>query len=69
MRRVGPLARRWAFGFATGVAMAFGTVQAFAEPADAPARACSPEACNRLCQAQGGISGRCTSAGACICLF
>jgi hypothetical protein len=64
--------RRWAFGAGMAAALGFGGAQALAAPADAArdeARACNPTGCNRSCQAQGGISGRCTDAGLCACFF
>lgn len=62
--------RGWLLGAATAAALGFGGAQAVAAPsADAGARACNPRGCNAGCQAQGGISGRCTDAGQCICLF
>lgn len=62
--------RGWLFGAATVAALGFGGAQAVAAPAAGDeARACNPRGCNAGCQAQGAISGRCTDAGACICLF
>ena len=60
--------------FAAGVAAAlgFGGAQAAAAPRSDTldeARACNPTGCDRSCRARGGISGRCTDAGLCACLF
>jgi hypothetical protein len=65
-------ARGWLFGVGLAAALGFGGAQAVAAPAPGAgdqARACNPRGCNAGCQAQGAISGRCTDAGACICLF
>lgn len=61
----------WGWMFAVGVmaALGFGTSQALAAPAaDAGARVCNPQICNRICQAiPGSIGGFCTSDGSCRC--
>jgi hypothetical protein len=62
-------ARGWLFGAGLAAALGFGGAQAVAAPAPAAARACNPAGCNQSCQAQGGISGRCTDAGLCACFF
>lgn len=65
-------ARGWLFGLGMAAALGFGGAQAVAAPAPAAgdeARACNPTGCNASCQAQGGISGRCTDAGLCACFF
>jgi hypothetical protein len=70
MRTVTRGMRGWLLGAAMAAALGFGGAQAMAAPADdAQARACNPTGCNASCQAQGGISGRCTDAGLCACLF
>ena len=55
----------------TVAALGFGTSQALAAPAgaaDAEARVCNPQVCNRICQAiPGSIGGFCTSDGSCQC--
>ena len=65
--------RKWVFGVGVAAALGFGGAEAVAAPSPAgageEARACNPNGCNRSCQAQGGISGRCTDAGLCACLF
>jgi hypothetical protein len=65
-------ARGWLLGAATAAALGFGGAQAVAAPGpvgEDQARACNPTGCNAHCQAQGGISGRCTDAGLCACFF
>jgi hypothetical protein len=70
MREMTRGARGWLFAAGVMAALGFGGAQAMAAPAaDAQARACNPTGCNARCQAQGGISGRCTDAGLCACLF
>lgn len=62
--------RRWVFGAGTVAALGFGGAQAMAAPAaaDAEARVCNPQVCNRICQAiPGSIGGFCTSDGSCQC--
>ena len=62
--------RGWLFGVGLAAALGFGGAQAVAAPAPGgEARACNPTGCNASCQAQGGISGRCTDAGLCACFF
>jgi hypothetical protein len=64
-------ARGWLLGAGLAAALGFGGAQAVAAPAAAQdqARACNPTGCNSWCQAQGGISGRCTDAGLCACFW
>jgi hypothetical protein len=63
-------ARGWLFGVGLAAALGFGGAQAVAAPAPGgEMRACNPTGCNQSCQAQGGISGRCTDAGLCACFF
>jgi hypothetical protein len=65
-------ARGWLFGAGLAAALGFGGAQAVAAPGpmqDDAARKCNPTSCNASCQAQGGISGRCTDAGLCACFF
>jgi uncharacterized membrane protein len=61
--------RRLSLAALTVAALGFGTSQALAAPsADADARVCNPQACNRICQAiPGSIGGFCTSDGSCQC--
>ncbi|HEX2210244.1 MAG TPA: hypothetical protein VHG93_21385 [Longimicrobium sp.] len=64
--------RGWLFGLGLAAALGFGGAQAAAAPSpgtDDQARACNPTGCDRSCRAQGAISGRCTDAGLCACLF
>ncbi len=62
-------ARNALAALALTASLGFGAAQAFAAPAGhEAARACNPKACNKQCQAQGGIEGRCNN-GQCLCLF
>jgi hypothetical protein len=72
MRKTGRAIRGWLFAAGTAGALAFGGAQAAASAPAASrdeARACNPTGCNQSCRARGGISGRCTDAGLCACLF
>jgi hypothetical protein len=61
---------RWTLAAMTAAALGFGASQAVASPREAETeRACNPTGCNQWCRAQGGISGRCTDSGQCLCLF
>ena len=60
---------RWLLAVGSAAALGFGASQAMASPREAAEeRACNPTGCNKQCQAQGGISGRCNN-GQCLCLF
>jgi hypothetical protein len=64
--------RKGGFVAATTLALAFGTIEALAAPANqSPAAACSSTwimKCDQLCQARGYAQGFCDVAtGACIC--
>jgi hypothetical protein len=59
--------------FAAGVAaaLAFGAAQAGADPAPSAdgVRGCNEKGCDAWCRSQGGIDGRCTEEGRCLCLY
>ena len=62
---------RWLLAVGSAVSLGFGASQALASPAAADdALACKPDSCDRYCRERlGGISGRCTDNGQCLCLF
>jgi hypothetical protein len=55
----------------TAASIGFGATQALAAPAaEDAALACKPDSCDRYCREKlGGIEGRCTESGQCLCLF
>ena len=68
MRSTRGRAARWLLAATTAVALAFGTAQAFAEPAPAEdgAARCSPSSCTISCKQRGFAGGDCVNS-VCIC--
>ena len=70
MRTMKHRVRRWTLAALAAAALGFGAAQAVASPAPADeARACNERGCDAWCRSQGGIDGRCTDTGQCLCLF